>query len=260
MLLRDLVCKIPNSQYMKTLDAPFKEQEHPREKGGENAGQFTSKGGGSASGSKSNNEGNKRIEKQKNVIENINKKMKELEPKIDFSLKERRAFTEKEMTQYIRYQYQWSDLDNYLKKQKENLKALEKNSEADISEKKEEVELPIKLKTEVGINYFVEKGKKVKAFFHGTSQKAWEKIKEQGYLKPQQADDTSVDDAVWFSADPEYSGNIAKNKTVLLAIKEEYLREFRKKNLSVTGKHDGDMVVFSKIPLKYMTVLNEGIK
>ena len=49
MLLRDLVYTIPNSQYMKTLDAPFKEQEHPREKGGENAGQFTSKGGGSSS-------------------------------------------------------------------------------------------------------------------------------------------------------------------------------------------------------------------
>jgi hypothetical protein len=35
--------------YKKVIDAPFNEQEHPREKGGENAGQFTSKGGGSLS-------------------------------------------------------------------------------------------------------------------------------------------------------------------------------------------------------------------
>lgn len=66
MLLRDLVYTIRDSQYMKTNDAPFKEEEHPRAKGGSHGGEFVKKGSSEISASIKSGKKEKIELKQKN--------------------------------------------------------------------------------------------------------------------------------------------------------------------------------------------------
>lgn len=103
-----------------------------------------------------------------------------------------------------------------------------------------------------------------KFWYHGTSKKAYDKIVQDGYLKPSLADDEEFGSGVWFTPDFEYAANLMRGKMVVLAFDSKNLNQFRH-TYSVKGAKDrehygSDLIIKQNIPLKFVKVVTKPIE
>lgn len=110
---------------------------------------------------------------------------------------------------------------------------------------------------------------KVDVWYHGTSKNNFELIKKIGYLEPKLADDEDYGKAIWFSYDIEEAKKFKKKDGVILSISNDNVKKFKYKKLGPTNKQAKewynndkklfgyDLVIFEKIPLKYLKIVNE---